>query len=49
MPDIASCRECHAGNMPVPGKVVSTCISCHDFHLAGVKPKPVAAPAAAKP
>jgi hypothetical protein len=49
IPDIASCRECHAGNTPIPGKVVSTCISCHDFHLAGVKPRPVAAPTGAKP
>jgi len=35
LPDIAKCRECHAGNTPIPGKVVSTCIACHDFHLPG--------------
>ena len=48
IPDIQNCRECHAGNTPVAGKVVSTCISCHDFHLAGVKPKAVQPPAGAK-
>ena len=45
MPDIASCRKCHGGNEPTPGKVVSTCISCHGYHLdeAHVRPSPFTA------
>jgi hypothetical protein len=47
LPDIASCRECHTGNLPAPGKVVSTCISCHGYHLgAGIARKPPVARAA---
>lgn len=32
MPTIEKCRECHAGNRPVKGKVRSACGSCHQFH-----------------
>lgn len=32
MPDLASCRECHAGARVVPGKVTSDCATCHKFH-----------------
>jgi len=46
IPDIASCRVCHAGNKPIAGKVVSTCISCHGYHLdatgAKIRPNPAA-------
>jgi hypothetical protein len=35
IPDIAKCRECHAGEEPSGNKVVSTCISCHALHLPG--------------
>ena len=46
IPDIASCRVCHAGNTPIAGKVVSTCISCHGYHLdatgARIRPEPAA-------
>ena len=46
IPDIASCRTCHAGNTPIAGKVVSTCISCHGYHLdatgAKIRPNPAA-------
>ena len=46
IPDIASCRVCHAGNTPIAGKVVSTCISCHGYHLdatgAKIRPNPAA-------
>ena len=35
IPDIASCRLCHAGSAPVRNKVVSTCVSCHGFHEPG--------------
>ena len=35
IPDIASCRLCHAGSTPVTNKVVSTCVSCHGFHETG--------------
>jgi predicted CXXCH cytochrome family protein len=38
IPDINKCRECHAGNVAAPNKVVSTCVSCHDFHLPGHPP-----------
>ena len=43
LPDIATCRAsgCHGGFPPVPGMVASTCIDCHDYHLA----EPRAAPA----
>jgi hypothetical protein len=46
IPDIASCRTCHTGTTPVAGKVVSTCISCHGYHLdasgARIRPNPAA-------
>ena len=32
MPDIAKCRECHVGALPVAGKVTSDCATCHKFH-----------------
>jgi predicted CXXCH cytochrome family protein len=35
LPDIASCRLCHTGSMPVTNKVASTCVSCHGFHESG--------------
>jgi NAD-dependent SIR2 family protein deacetylase len=33
MPDIAHCRDCHAGNRPEKNKVASDCGLCHGFHL----------------
>jgi hypothetical protein len=36
MPTIEKCRECHAGNREVAGKIRSSCDSCHQFHQ-GVK------------
>jgi hypothetical protein len=38
IPDIANCRRCHAGSEPAGDKVVSTCISCHAFHVPGHPP-----------
>ena len=38
LPDIASCRICHAGSTPATNKVVSTCVSCHGFHEPGHPP-----------
>jgi predicted CXXCH cytochrome family protein len=38
LPDIGKCRQCHAGNAPAGNKVVSTCVSCHGFHLSGRPP-----------
>ncbi|HVO87303.1 MAG TPA: hypothetical protein VMV45_02085 [Casimicrobiaceae bacterium] len=35
LPDIESCRVCHAGHEPAPNKVVSDCVSCHAYHLPG--------------
>jgi predicted CXXCH cytochrome family protein len=32
MPDIGTCRTCHGGEH-AEGKLQSTCISCHKFHL----------------
>lgn len=32
MPDIARCRQCHAGAQGAPGKVASECAACHRFH-----------------
>lgn len=32
IPDIDSCRNCHAGAQPDHEKVVSRCDSCHGFH-----------------
>lgn len=51
IPDISNCRRCHAGNAPAGNKVVSTCVSCHGFHLAGDPPfgtRAAAAPAKAQ-
>jgi hypothetical protein len=36
MPGIAKCRECHVGNHPARGRVVSGCDSCHQFHRSEV-------------
>jgi len=38
IPDIVTCRQCHAGNEPAANKVVSTCIACHGFHLPAHPP-----------
>jgi predicted CXXCH cytochrome family protein len=38
LPDIASCRICHAGSTPGTNKVASTCVACHGFHEAGHPP-----------
>ena len=38
IPDIVNCRGCHAGNKPAAGKLVSTCVSCHGFHLPNHPP-----------
>jgi len=38
IPDIAKCRQCHAGNEPARDRVVSTCVACHGFHLPSHPP-----------
>jgi hypothetical protein len=38
IPDIETCRTCHAGSEPSANKVVSTCVACHGFHLPGHAP-----------
>ena len=48
IPDIGICRSCHAGNTAAPGKVVSKCISCHDYHLAAAPARPLAVPASSR-
>ncbi len=37
IPDLATCRKCHAGMNPVANKVSSPCMSCHDYHFATAK------------
>ena len=32
LPQIETCRECHAGATPSRGRVTSACILCHTFH-----------------
>ncbi|MDZ7684198.1 MAG: cytochrome c3 family protein [Gammaproteobacteria bacterium] len=32
MPDIGGCRSCHGGEDSV-GRLQSTCVTCHEFHL----------------
>jgi len=34
IPEIETCRECHAGSKPVEKKVASSCMLCHGFHDA---------------
>ena len=34
IPEIDTCRECHAGSKPVEKKVTSSCMLCHGFHDA---------------
>jgi hypothetical protein len=38
IPDIETCRVCHAGNLRAAKKEVSTCEACHGFHLQGHPP-----------
>jgi len=38
IPDIETCRVCHAGNVRAAKKEVSTCEACHGFHLPGHPP-----------
>jgi hypothetical protein len=33
LPDIESCRSCHGG-IHSKDKLQSTCVDCHDFHVA---------------
>lgn len=35
IPDLASCRTCHAGQSPASGQLASTCATCHGFHGPG--------------
>lgn len=32
LPDIASCRMCHAGEKGADDRLASGCISCHGYH-----------------
>jgi hypothetical protein len=32
LPDIASCRMCHAGEQGSHDKLASGCIACHGYH-----------------
>lgn len=35
MPEIETCRSCHAGRTPAPRKITSNCGLCHGFHQVG--------------
>ncbi|MBT5239176.1 MAG: FHA domain-containing protein [Rhodospirillaceae bacterium] len=37
MPAIEVCQSCHGGEV-ASNRVPSTCITCHDFHIDGMKP-----------
>lgn len=37
LPGIETCRTCHAGEDST-GKVPSTCVDCHDYHVHGLSP-----------
>ena len=32
LPGIQVCAQCHGSSSPAPGKVATTCITCHSFH-----------------
>lgn len=49
MPGIGRCRDCHAGSLPAPRKVVSDCGLCHGFHLVSGRSPVEPAAAAAVP
>ena len=42
LPDLKSCRSCHAGEDAPRGKVPSNCAMCHDYHLTQQAPRGVA-------
>ena len=42
LPDLKSCRSCHAGEAAPRGKVPSNCAMCHDYHLTLQAPRGVA-------
>ena len=37
IPDLQTCKQCHAGQTPTAGKVVSACMDCHAYHTAPAK------------
>lgn len=37
IPTIQSCKQCHTGNQAKRNKVISSCISCHAFHMKKTK------------
>ena len=39
LPDLKSCRTCHAGEAAPRGKVPSNCAMCHDYHLTQQAPR----------
>ncbi len=39
LPDLKSCRSCHAGEVAPRGKVASNCAMCHDYHLTQQAPR----------
>ena len=42
LPDLKSCRSCHAGEDAPRGKVPSNCAMCHDYHVTQQAPRGVA-------
>jgi pSer/pThr/pTyr-binding forkhead associated (FHA) protein len=47
LPDLDTCRTCHAGQSPATGQLASTCATCHGFHVPGPS-SGLAAPSPAK-
>ena len=39
LPDLKSCRSCHAGEQAPRGLVPSSCAMCHDYHLTSQAPR----------
>ena len=41
LPDLKSCRSCHAGEQAPRGKIASSCAMCHDYHVQPLAPRGV--------
>ena len=39
LPDLKSCRSCHAGEQAPRPKVPSSCAMCHDYHIKPLAPR----------
>ena len=39
LPDLKSCRSCHAGEQAPRPKIASSCAMCHDYHAKALAPR----------